>query len=53
MKSKNGDPWFETIHCKECGHVFGVFTKRVTAVQTAEFKEFLVKLAAALDASGH
>ena len=27
MESKGGDPWFNVVHCSECGHVYGVFNK--------------------------
>ncbi|MGG4217299.1 transcriptional regulator [Paenibacillus jamilae] len=26
-KSQGGDPWFDVVHCDECGHVYGVFAK--------------------------
>lgn len=26
-ESKGGDPWFNIVHCSECGHVYGVFNK--------------------------
>lgn len=26
-KSRAGDPWFNIVHCSECGHVYGVFNK--------------------------
>jgi hypothetical protein len=28
-ESKGGDPWFNVVHCSECGHVYGVFAKHV------------------------
>ena len=29
LKSTSGKTWFEIVHCKSCGHVYGVFAKRV------------------------
>ena len=43
--TKSGDAWFDVAYCKSCGHVYGVFTKRVTAMQTEAFKEYLGKIA--------
>ena len=28
-KNGAGDAWFYVVHCSECGHVYGVFAKRV------------------------
>lgn len=28
-QSKGGDTWFNIVHCSECGHVYGVFSKIV------------------------
>ncbi|MCC6449822.1 MAG: transcriptional regulator [Candidatus Aureabacteria bacterium] len=27
--SKGGDPWFNVASCGKCGHIYGVFAKRV------------------------
>lgn len=27
--SKGGDPWFNVVHCENCGHIYGVFAKHV------------------------
>ena len=43
--SKNGDAWFHISHCSLCGHVYGVFTKRITVLQTEAFTEYLGKVA--------
>lgn len=29
LQSNGGDPWFNVVHCSECGHVYGVFAKVV------------------------
>lgn len=29
--SRGGDPWFNVVHCSECGHTYGVFAKIVKA----------------------
>lgn len=28
-QSRGGEPWFEVVHCSQCGHVYGVFAKIV------------------------
>jgi hypothetical protein len=28
-KSKDGMPWFNVVHCDQCGHVYGVLAKHV------------------------
>ena len=27
--SKGGDAWFNVAYCSSCGHIYGVFAKRV------------------------
>ncbi len=27
--SGSGKPWFHTVYCSKCGHVYGVFPKEV------------------------
>jgi uncharacterized Zn finger protein len=45
QKNKVGEPWFEIAHCKECGHVYGVFPKRVLVhwEMTDSQSEFFVR----------
>ena len=31
---KDGKPWFNVVHCDECGHVYGVFAKHVYGGKT-------------------
>jgi uncharacterized Zn finger protein len=26
-RSKTKQPWFQVVHCDQCGHVYGVLTK--------------------------
>ena len=28
-KSRDGKPWFDVVHCDNCGHVYGVLAKHV------------------------
>ncbi len=28
-RSKDGMPWFNVVHCDQCGHVYGVLAKHV------------------------
>ena len=28
-KNGAGDAWFHVVHCSDCGHVYGVFAKRI------------------------
>ena len=29
VRSRDGKPWFNIIHCAACGHVYGVLAKHV------------------------
>lgn len=29
QKNGVGDAWFDIVHCENCGHVYGVFAKRI------------------------
>lgn len=40
IKSKIGDPWFETAFCVNCGHVYGVFAKVVYKPSPAPLPPF-------------
>ncbi len=31
VRSRDGKPWFDIIHCDACGHVYGVLAKHVFA----------------------
>lgn len=33
-RSKGRDPWFFVVHCKMCGHIYGVFPKHVFTQST-------------------
>lgn len=35
LKNGAGDSWFEIVHCNDCGHVYGVFAKRVISHQVS------------------
>lgn len=30
-ETESGNPWFDVAYCDGCGHIYGVFTKDVTA----------------------
>jgi uncharacterized Zn finger protein len=29
QRARNGDVWFQIVHCAGCGHVYGVYNKIV------------------------
>ena len=42
-QSTSGKAWFEVAHCRECGHIYGVFPKYLSGCGAPD-KKFFLKL---------